>query len=292
MSVEAKHEPVLSFDRSSPVLAYWLAHCEGFHVRMPGGRRGYVEAVAFQSPDHPRALAVRVGFLRRKRFVPIELVEGVVPAKRLLLLSPPPSRARIAAAAGGARARRIATTAPPALARALTLAGREGAAAFQRLLLFFSAVALATARGARRVGEAGGWTLEWAAPFVRRGALSTAWTFRLAAANGAALIREGAARAALAARAGGRRTGAGLTRLREDAAPRARAGAGQAVRAAESVNTRLERPLLRLHERLAPPNGHADSAAPGPLLPRSFRPRARSERRRDSPTPSTIRRSS
>jgi hypothetical protein len=290
--VRAKHEPVLSFDRSSPVLAYWLAHCEGFGVRMPGGRRGYVEAVAFHSPDQPRVLALRMGLLQRRRLVPVELVEGVVPAKRLLLVGRPQTRARRIAAAGGLHARRFVTTAPPTVARVLVVVGREGAAALQRLLLFLAAVALALGRGAGRVGRAGGSVLAWAAPFVRRGAISTAWTFRLAAINGAALIRRGTARAALAARAGGRRTREGIARFREAAAPRARAGAGQAVRAAESVNTRLEGPLLRLHERFASANGHADGKGPGPLLPRSFKPPARSGHRRDSPTPSRIRRSS
>jgi hypothetical protein len=290
--VRTKHEPMLSFDRSSPVLTYWLAHCEGFRVRMHGGRRGYVEAVAFESPDHPRLLVLRMGLLRRKRMLSVELVEGVVPAKNLLLVARPEGPVRRLATAGAVRTRRFVSTATPTVARALVVAGRESAAALQRVLLFLAAVALAAGRGSRRLGRAGGTFLGWAAPFVRRGAISTAWTFRLAAINGAALVRRGAARAAIAARAGGRRTRAGLVAVRRSVAPRARAGAGGAVRAATHVNQRLEGPLLRLHERFASTDGREDGAGPGPLLPRSFRPPARSARRRGSPTPSTIRRSS
>jgi hypothetical protein len=67
------------------VSEYWLARCEGFHVRS-GRRRGVVEDVAFEAEPHRTAyIVVRYGLFRRS-LVPPEAVETVTPADKLLVL--------------------------------------------------------------------------------------------------------------------------------------------------------------------------------------------------------------
>lgn len=79
--------PVVSFDRSSPVHAYWLANCEGFRVRA-GGRRGVVEEVELGPAGHVTRLVVGFG-LGRKTVVPPAAVLTVIPAEEIIVLHVP-----------------------------------------------------------------------------------------------------------------------------------------------------------------------------------------------------------
>jgi hypothetical protein len=64
------------FDGSSPVGRYWLAQCEGFHVK--GSTSGTVERVVGSvDPQSPEALVVRTAW--RRRNVPVTAVDTVVP---------------------------------------------------------------------------------------------------------------------------------------------------------------------------------------------------------------------
>src|SRR4029079_19242341 len=81
--------PVRTFDRNSPVTAYWLTRCEGFRVRSPR-RRGVVEDVALDPATwHASFLVVRYRGLGRRRVVPAERVDSVGPAPELLVLRSP-----------------------------------------------------------------------------------------------------------------------------------------------------------------------------------------------------------
>lgn len=90
-----------TFAKGSPVLAYWLAHSEGFRVR---GRRGtaIVDCVLMQPHEGVTALALRSRVLRRRRLLAADAVEAVVPGERVLLVGRRSRgrRARAAAAAG------------------------------------------------------------------------------------------------------------------------------------------------------------------------------------------------
>jgi hypothetical protein len=120
-----------SFDRSSPVHAYWLSRCEGFEVRA-GREYGVVEDVALDSTNQALYLVVRFGRARRRE-VPPSAVETVVPAEELLVVEAPPEPPP-----------RVA----PAARRAATL-GRNGAEAGAR------ATAGAASRGAQATAVAG-----------------------------------------------------------------------------------------------------------------------------------------
>ncbi|HET7043712.1 MAG TPA: hypothetical protein VFI37_02580 [Gaiellaceae bacterium] len=82
--------PTSIFGRHSPVLAYWLAHSEGFRVESPSGC-GVVERV-FSEPGEHRvtALAVR-GRLpaRRRQILPVHVFRAVDPAERVLVAERP-----------------------------------------------------------------------------------------------------------------------------------------------------------------------------------------------------------
>jgi hypothetical protein len=75
---------------------YWLCRCEGFLVDSPGGRVGFVEGVRFRSRlDRPDLLAVRAGFLSRRRFlVPVEEVVKLVPQEERVILRATPEYRR------------------------------------------------------------------------------------------------------------------------------------------------------------------------------------------------------
>lgn len=127
--------PVVSFDRSSPVYAYWLANCEGFRVRA-GGRRGVVEEVELGPTGHVARLVVGFGLGRRSVVTP-EVVESVIPAKEVIVLrveerEPSPSRlAPVVYASGRAASTTLHTSAKGSRAawvsvsRASTAARRE-----------------------------------------------------------------------------------------------------------------------------------------------------------------------
>src|SRR6185437_1521902 len=79
-----------TFDKTSPVTAYWLPRCDGFEV--VGGRRSAVveSAVFDEDPLHPVGLRVRIGN-KRRRLIPIDAVEAVCPLRRLLYVRRRPS---------------------------------------------------------------------------------------------------------------------------------------------------------------------------------------------------------
>jgi hypothetical protein len=94
--------PTSTFGRGSAVLAYWLAHCEGFRVASPSGS-GVVDRV-FVEPGAGRvtALAVR-GRLpaRRRQILPATAFRAVDPAERVLVAERPLARADLAEAVRG-----------------------------------------------------------------------------------------------------------------------------------------------------------------------------------------------
>jgi hypothetical protein len=151
-----------SFDRSSPVHAYWLAHCEGFAVRT-GRREGVVEEVELDlAQERAAALVVRYGPLRRVRLAP-ESVDVVVPDEELLVVpaaEAPPSR--VAPLASQARERASASARAGAHAT-----GRAGSALGRTIAAVAAAIWLAT-------GRAGAWTKATLWPALRRGS-SAAW---------------------------------------------------------------------------------------------------------------------
>jgi hypothetical protein len=98
-----------TFDKTSPVTAYWLPRCDGFDV--VGGRRPAVveRAVYDDDPLHPVGLRVRVGN-KRRRLLPIDEVEAVCPLARTLYVRRPPSVTVRAGSAVGTRAGRVVRT--------------------------------------------------------------------------------------------------------------------------------------------------------------------------------------
>lgn len=121
MTVQARTER--RFDRSSPVARYWLAQCEGFRVKGPlkGTVEKVVGAVDQQSAE---SLVVRTAW--RRHTIPVDAVDAVVPAARLIVVdddsgeaTPAQSHDRtraVAAAssqAAGAVASTVADKAPP-----------------------------------------------------------------------------------------------------------------------------------------------------------------------------------
>lgn len=185
--------PARSFDGSSRVSTYWLAHCEGFRVRS-GRRRGVVLDVAVgEVGGRPEYLVVRFGLVGRA-VVAVDEVETVVPADGLLLLRPPQRRPRRLAPAAR-RARNGAGRAARSGGRNSVRAARTTARTTHRL-------ASAIARETRRLAR-------WLAPraivasrsAARAAGAATVWTALALAACARLLRAEGgtAARALVAA---------------------------------------------------------------------------------------------
>src|SRR5438477_2961669 len=109
-----------TFDRTSPVTAYWLTRCDGFRV---AGTRGLatVEGTVFDDdPLHPVALRVRRG-AKGTRLISIDAVEAVCPIERVLYLRRRPSaasRAAVGISALGPHGRRAARRTGGGVARA------------------------------------------------------------------------------------------------------------------------------------------------------------------------------
>ena len=111
-----------TFDKDSPVTAYWLRRCDGFEV---AGRRGLTtveRAVYYDDPLHPAALEVHRIRRRGTRLVPVTAVEAVCPMRRVLYLRRRPSVPTRAAVGGvtalapyGRRAARTTATSASAL---------------------------------------------------------------------------------------------------------------------------------------------------------------------------------
>jgi hypothetical protein len=99
-----------TFDKTSPVTAYWLTRCDGFRV---AGSRGsaVVEGTVFdEDPRYPVALRVRRG-QKGTRLIPIDAVEAVCPIERVLYVRRRPSaasRAAVGISALGPRGRHAA----------------------------------------------------------------------------------------------------------------------------------------------------------------------------------------
>jgi hypothetical protein len=72
------------FGRSSPVLRYWLGHCEGFAVA--GGAKGVVAGLIRDGDPHrPAALVVR-RHRGRAQTIDVEAIVAVFPQRRTLLV--------------------------------------------------------------------------------------------------------------------------------------------------------------------------------------------------------------
>jgi hypothetical protein len=168
-----------SFDRTSPVLEYWLARCRGFEVRRGRHLVGIVEEVGCTGPEvRAELLAVRPRrfYRRRRQLFPASEVAAIVPAQRLLVLDRKPSRERVALGRGS---------------RALVRGSRRGFA-LARPLVVRATVALAAALWLLLVLTLR--LLRWTAPRAW-------WALR----RGARLARAGAVRAAPVVRRAGRR---------------------------------------------------------------------------------------
>jgi hypothetical protein len=201
-----------SFDRSSPVHAYWLARCEGFSVRS-GRREGVVEEVELDlAQERAAALVVRYGPLRRSRLTP-DAVDAVVPGEELLVVpaeEAPPSR--IAPLA------RQATERAAASARAGARASDGAVSAFVRHTIRGAAAVWRATRQAQR------WTSLTLWPAVRRRSRAAWRRTRVAWAAGADATRRASSAAWRL-----------LRRLARWLAPRAAATARTAAAAARTA---------------------------------------------------------
>ena len=255
MTVDA---PARSFDRTSPVHAYWLAHCEGFAVRA-GRREGVVEEVELDiAQERAAALVVRYGPLRRSRLLPDE-VDVVVPDEELLLVPAEESPPRIAPLARQARER--ASTS----ARTGVRASGDAASAAARTTRSAAAGAwIATRREATRSADAAWPALSrWGRSVWRRSrrAFATAaLETRRATAGVRRKLRRLAARIAPRTDAAGRAAARATQRAADAAWVWTEAGAARVARAAgvhgPRVRGLVEPHLSRGADRL---RTHADS---------------------------------
>lgn len=157
--------PVASFDRSSPVLAYWLANCEGFRVRRDG-KTGVVKAVELGPGGRVEELVVGFG-LGRRIAIPPEAVEAVVPAREVLVLekqpSDPPRPPRLAPAA-----RRSADVARSGIGAGGHAAKRTGASAGRAAVVVSIAAARAGSKTAVATKRESGRFVAWLGPQAYR----------------------------------------------------------------------------------------------------------------------------
>jgi hypothetical protein len=115
------------FDRSSAVARYWLTRCEGFRVRGP--LKGTVEQVV-GSPDLQTAQELVVRTHGRRRHIPVEAVDVVVPAAREIVVGadgfePTPSATREHSRALAQSGSRAVTAAAATTARVTPRAARS-----------------------------------------------------------------------------------------------------------------------------------------------------------------------
>jgi len=143
-----KPQTARRFNRSSAVARYWLAHCEGFRVRGP--LKGRVEQVV-AAPDLQTAQALVVRTRGRRRSIPVEAIDVVVPASREIVVaaelvapngSSAGSRAVSAAAATAARVTPRAARSLADVMKALALLVAIGAATLARIVVAFAAYAV------------------------------------------------------------------------------------------------------------------------------------------------------
>jgi hypothetical protein len=123
-----------TFDKTSPVTAYWLTRCDGFEI---AGSRGpaIVEGTVFDDdPLHPIALRVRRG-QKSRRLIPIDSVEAVCPIERVLYVrrrASVASRAAVRTGAGVATAWQFGAPRARAASRATAVAARSRWPSVQR----------------------------------------------------------------------------------------------------------------------------------------------------------------
>ena len=173
-----------TFDKDSPVTAYWLRRCDGFQV---AGRRGLttVERPVYDDdPLHPTALEVNRIRRRGTKFVPVEAVEAVCPMRRVLYLRRRPS-APTRAAVGGVSA--------------LAPYGRRAARSTASSATAVWAYGAPRARASARAG-AGAAREQW--PAIRQGSIAFGKATALCAAAVAAFAAAASVAVARFARSG------------------------------------------------------------------------------------------
>lgn len=130
-----KPQAARRFDGSSPVARYWLAQCEGFRVKGP--LNGTVEQVVASANVHDaEALVVRCR--GRRRNLPVEAVDTVVPAARLIVVDAAHTEATTSSAVAEAGSRAVTSTAA-AVARVAPPARRSVVAAVRTFALLVAA---------------------------------------------------------------------------------------------------------------------------------------------------------
>jgi hypothetical protein len=143
-----KPQTARRFDASSPVARYWLAHCEGF--RVSGPLKGRVEAVV-GGADLRTAQSLVVRSRGRRRNVPVEAVDVVVPASREIVVDaqqvePTAAFARDHSRALARSGSRAVTAAAATTARATPRAARSVGSAVKAMALLVGLAAAAVAR--------------------------------------------------------------------------------------------------------------------------------------------------
>jgi hypothetical protein len=136
------------FDRSSAVARYWLARCEGFRVRGP--LKGTVEQVV-GSADLQTAQELVVRTHGRRRSIPVEAVDVVVPAAREIVVGANGVEPRASAAREHSRAlaqsgSRAVTAAASTTARVTPRAARSLADVLKTLAILVAVGAAVIAR--------------------------------------------------------------------------------------------------------------------------------------------------
>lgn len=134
------------FDRSSAVARYWLAHCEGFRVRGP--LKGTVEEVV-GAPDLQSAKTLVVRTRGRRRDIPVEAVDVVVPAAREIVVDSDQVEPRAAAAREHSRV--LVSSGSRAVTAAAATTARVTPRAARSLAEVLKALAVLVAVGAATV---------------------------------------------------------------------------------------------------------------------------------------------
>jgi hypothetical protein len=137
------------FDRSSAVARYWLAHCEGFRVRGP--LKGTVEHVV-GSADLQTAQELVVRTRGRRRSIPVEAVDVVVPAAREIVVGADEVEPRTSLARE--RSRALAQSGSRAVTAAVTTTARVTPRAARSLADALKAVAILVAVGTAAIARA------------------------------------------------------------------------------------------------------------------------------------------
>lgn len=140
-----------TFDKDSPVTAYWLTRCEGFRVSGVRGEAVVEGAVYDEDPLEPVALRVRRGQhgQSKTRLVPVDAVEAICPVRRTLYVRRPRSAA--SRAAGG-----------------ISALGPHGRRATRRTSQGMAAAWRYSAPRAAAAGRAGGTAARAQWPWIRR----------------------------------------------------------------------------------------------------------------------------